>query len=175
MPNLFSVQGSQLFLVYFFCSEYPSRDYSFFLSPCITYCRWPFEELVCSNAGRLKLILDHAGGMLRATASNFINSDETFYTSSSVRFQYTLFKASSAPGLRQQRQRSLEALGKGEEQDGLKVQCEHFKLWLSKMKEDLVSRLAISPYAPKTEASRLAKTVSDNMQSKIKGKKYIYD
>lgn len=115
------------------------------------FFRWPFEELACSSSERLKQMLDNTRYMLRSTAFAVDRYDFVI--------NYKYFKSLH------QKTDLLPASG-----DHQKL-TETFKAYLRKTDNDLARSLAVSPFAPREEALRLARRLSDSVHAKVKGKK----
>lgn len=130
---------------------------------------WPFEELACGGSERLKLMLDHARGALRVVAKALDSGPGgvgTFSEGQLLFIAYVWYKNICSM------KDDPEALAAAEGRPNaasLKVQTEQFKGWLLKNKDELATRLAMGPFAPRAEALRLAKGVSAGLHAKVKG------
>jgi hypothetical protein len=131
---------------------------------------WPFEELACGGSDRLKVLMEYARGSLRVVAKGLDSGPGgglgAFSEGQLLFIAYVWYKNVCSM------KDDPEALAAAEERPNaasLKVRTEEFKGWLLKNKDEMATRLALGPFAPRAEALRLAKGASAGVYAKIKG------
>lgn len=130
---------------------------------------WPFEELACSGGERLRLLLDHARGSLRVVAKGLDSGAGGVGAFSEAQLLFIAYVWYKNVCSMRDDPAALAAADERPNAASLKARTEEFKGWLLKNKDELATRLALGPFAPRAEALRLGKAVSAGVHAKVKG------